>query len=74
MYKGVEKSEMVEDIMNAIRNLDSKNLGIFLDTLYLKLNENPTEYQFLLDSATDELEQNLTASEIEEQDKKNKKL
>jgi len=70
MYTGVEKSELVEDIINAIRNLDSKNLGFFLDALYLKLKENPEEYQFLLDSATDEMVQNLTASEMEEQDEK----
>ena len=70
MYRGVEISKNVEDIMNAIRNLDSKNLGMFLDDLYLKLKGDRKEYQFLLDFATNELEQNLSDIEIEEQDNK----
>lgn len=70
MYSGQERTELTDEVMDAIQKMDSIELGKFFDMLYLRLNSDFREYCLTLDHATYLLEKNMTDKEIEAQDQK----
>jgi len=70
MYQGIEMNSQIVGVMQAIKLLDTTELGVFLDGLYVGLMEDLKKYQFILDYATYELEQTMTEEEIEIQEQK----
>jgi hypothetical protein len=65
------KEKLILESMKAIKDLDSGELGIYLDHLYIYLNNNFKQYEEIIEHATCRLEHdNMTDEEIEIQDDK----